>query len=128
MPFPKGLVTKYHMRPMCSACKQRSCAINYHRDDRVYYRNRCEQCIRKKKKIKPQVPKWQTAGYKKKPTCDHCGFKAKYSAQLWVYHVDGDLHNCDHRNLKTVCMNCTAALTWLDLPWKLGDLEIIPDR
>ena len=52
--------------------------------------------------MKPQKPRWETAGYKKKPTCDRCGFRAKQSAlQLMVYHADGDLNNCELRNLKT---------------------------
>jgi hypothetical protein len=69
------------------------------------------------------VPVWQTAGYKKKATCDRCGFKAKYSSQLLVYHVDGNLHNTSTRNLKTICLNCSAEIKRVDLPWQPGDLE-----
>jgi hypothetical protein len=43
-----------------------------------------------------------------------------------VYHVDGNLHNTELKNLKTVCLNCTIELQKVDLPWKPGDLE--PDR
>lgn len=72
------------------------------------------------------MARWQQAGYKKKPTCDLCGFSAKYSAQLLVYHQDGDLNNTAVRNLKTVCQNCAIALARSNLPWRPGDLE--PDR
>lgn len=72
------------------------------------------------------MPKWQSAGYAKKAQCDRCGFKARLAAhQLMVYHVDGDLNNCDYRNLKTICLNCAAEVTRLDRPWGRGDL--VPD-
>ena len=69
------------------------------------------------------MPRWQSSGYKKKPTCDRCGFKARHHSQLLVYHVDGNLNNCELRNLKTVCMNCVADLKRTDSTWKPGDLE-----
>ena len=108
---------------MCPACNQRPKAINCYRDDRVYYRSRCETCIKKNKKIKASIPRWQSAGYKKKPTCDRCGFKARHHSQLLVYHVDGNLNNCELRNLKTVCLNCVAELKRSDSTWLPGDLE-----
>jgi hypothetical protein len=40
-----------------------------------------------------------------------------------VYHVDGNLHNTETKNLKTVCLNCVEELKRSDLPWKKGDLE-----
>ena len=113
-------------RPLCQACNQRFCAINYYRYGMPHSRARCETCIKKNKKIKPPEPRWKSAGYKKKATCDRCGFRAKYSAQLLVYHVDSNLHNNEIKNLKTVCLNCTIEIPKQDLPWRPGDLE--PDR
>ena len=113
-------------RPICQACNQRPCAINYSRDGITHYRSRCGQCVSKNRKIKPAQPRWQLSGYKKKPTCDRCGFRAKHSAQLLVYHVDGNLKNNNVLNLKTVCLNCSVEVKRADLPWKPGDLE--PDR
>jgi len=110
-------------RPICPACNQRSCAINCYRDDRVYYRSRCEYCIKKGRRVKTPEPKWKLSGYKKKPTCDRCGFKGKYAAQLLVYHVDGNMNNTTLRNLKTVCQNCVVDINKSDLPWRPGDLE-----
>jgi hypothetical protein len=114
------------MRPICQACNQRPRAVAYYRNEQVQYRKLCEHCIKRGKKIKPPVPKWQSAGYKKKPTCDRCGFRAKYTGQLLVYHVDGNLHNNALRNLKTICLNCTVEIKKVDLPWRPGDLE--PDH
>jgi hypothetical protein len=80
-------------------------------------------CIRKELRLKVPIPRWQTANYKKKPTCDLCGFRAKYAAQLLVYHVDGDMNNVAVRNLKTVCQNCVIEVAKSTLPWRPGDLE-----
>lgn len=112
---------------MCLACSQRPRAVAYTKSNGTsQYRKLCEHCIKRGKKLKPPEPKWKLAGYKKKPLCDRCGFKAKYSAQLLVFHVDGNLKNNNLRNLKTVCQNCVIEISKLDLPWKVGDLE--PDR
>ena len=67
--------------------------------------------------------RWQLDGYRKKPTCDRCGFRAKYSAQLMVYHMDGNLNNSSLLNLKTVCQNCAIEIKKLDRRWSPGDLE-----
>jgi hypothetical protein len=58
--------------------------------------------------------------------CDRCGFRARYSAQIMVYHVDGRLDNSDPKNLKSVCQNCVVEISKSDLPWQAGDLE--PDH
>lgn len=111
------------MRPLCQICKKNFAAVNRKYGDKTYYRSRCSPCIRRKKKQRPQVPRWKSAGYKKKATCDRCGFRAKYASQLIVYHVNGDLNCCEFTNLKTVCLNCVAEVTRLELPWRPGDLE-----
>ena len=110
-------------RPLCQTCKTKPRAVAYHKYDRVYYRARCDVCIRRGRKLKPPVPRWKSSGYKKKISCDRCGFKARHTSQLTVYHVDGNLNHCDLRNLKTICLNCAQEITRLDLPWKAGDLE-----
>lgn len=114
------------MRPFCRACNRNPAAINCYHNGKTYFRSRCNACIRKNKKMPLVVPRWQKSGYKKKSTCDRCGFKARYSAQLLVYHVNGRLTDCDLRNLKTICMNCVEEIKRLDLPWRPGDLE--PDH
>lgn len=112
---------------MCLACNQRPRAVAYTKaDGNTQYRKLCEYCIKRGKKLKTPEPKWKLAGYKKKALCDRCGFKAKYSAQLLVFHVDGNLKNNALRNLKTVCQNCVIEIAKLDLTWQVGDLE--PDR
>jgi hypothetical protein len=111
------------MRPMCTACNQRYRAIAYHRNGKTYYRSRCSFCIRKKKKLPQQKARWEIDGYKKKNICERCGFRARYSAQLVVYHVDGNCNNSAVKNLKTICQNCVVEVSKSDLPWKQGDLQ-----
>ena len=111
------------MRPLCELCNSRPRAVAYHKYDRVYYRSRCSACIAKNRRQKKPVPRWETAGYKKKPACDRCGFKARHHSQLLVLHVDGDLNNCELRNLRTVCLNCVADLQRSKSIWRPGDLQ-----
>ena len=111
------------MRPLCQVCGKNSAAINGYHSDKIYYRKRCNACIRRDRQLPRQTPRWQSMGYKKKPTCDRCGFRAKHSAQLLVYHVNGNLNDCELRNLKTVCLNCIEEIRRLDLPWRAGDLS-----
>ena len=111
------------MRPMCKVCDVRPRAIAYHKYDRVYYHSRCSVCMRKNKKLKPLVPRWQSGGYKKKSQCDRCGFRARFASQLLVYHVDGDLNNTALRNLRTVCRNCVEEIARTEITWRAGDLE-----
>ena len=63
------------------------------------------------------------SGKKAIAECDRCGFRAKYKAQLLVYHVDGNMNNTAVRNLKTICLNCVEEVKRSDLPWQRGDLE-----
>ena len=108
---------------MCKVCNIRLRAIAYHKYDRVYYHSRCTACLRKNKKLKPPVPRWQSSGYQKKPTCDRCGFRARLASQLLVYHVDGDLNNAALKNLRTVCKNCVEEISRTEVIWRPGDLE-----
>jgi hypothetical protein len=110
-------------RPTCPACNQRLCAVNYVRNDITHYRSRCDHCIKRGRQIKPSKPRWESGGYKKKPTCDRCGFRAKFASQLLVYHVDGNLNNTGLRNLKTVCQNCVVEIDKTNQIWRPGDLE-----
>ena len=73
-PLAKVHDNKYLMRPICQACGQRPCAVNYIREDVKHYRKRCETCARKNRGIKPREPRWKSAGYKKKMSCDRCGY------------------------------------------------------
>lgn len=112
------------MRPICSLCNQRPRAIAYHRPNgKIQYRSKCEHCIRRKRKMKLTVPRWSKSGYKKRTVCDRCGFRSRWTAQLLVFHVDGNLNNNSVHNLKTICQNCVVDVAKADLPWKTGDLE-----
>lgn len=112
--------TKYSMpeRPLCPTCFERPVAVNYLTEDSVHYRGVCDACARKGKKLKPIPPQWFKRGYRKKPQCESCGFTFKFPDQSLVYHVDGNLNNCDQNNLKTVCLNCRVVISKGRMGWK----------
>lgn len=112
------------MRPICKHCNKNVCAVNYKRDGITHYRSMCDECGRKKAKKKPQKPMWQKSGYKKKATCDICGFKSLYPTQMTVFHVDGSLENIELTNLRTICLNCVEVVKRKEIKWKRGDLEV----
>jgi hypothetical protein len=109
-------------RPICDACNKRFAAINRYFKGKIYYRKKCDSCIRKGRETKLLVPKWSLAGYKQKTQCDRCGFRAKSLKQTVVYHLDKDLNNCNLNNLRTVCLNCSVEVMQLELPFTKGDL------
>ena len=110
------------MRKLCKICGKRPVAINYYKEEKPFYRSKCDHCARG---AKDGLPKWYRAGYRLKNKCDKCGHSSKHLVQFNVYHVDGNLDNCRITNLKTVCANCQRILQDLNLPWKQGDL--LPD-
>ena len=107
------------MRPLCT-CGLHPVAVNYYKNNKPYYRSQCGVCIRGVK-----LPRWASAGYKIKNTCDKCGFKSPHSVVFNVFHADGNLDNCRHTNLKTVCSNCQRILQREGVTWRQGDL--VPD-
>lgn len=110
------------MRNLCKVCQKRPVAINYHKDNRIFYRSKCDHCSKNRNE---GIPLWKKAGYQKKLTCDRCGFNSKYQEQFNVFYVDGNPKNCRYTNLKSVCANCQRILHKLKLTWKQGDL--VPD-
>jgi len=108
------------MRELCRICKERPVAINYQKNNKTFYRSKCDHCAKGRKSGKPL---WQLAGYKKKNICDKCGFTSKFAEQFNVFYVDGNPKNCQFANLKTVCANCQRILHKLKLPWRQGDLK-----
>ncbi len=108
------------MRPLCKACTHRPRAINYKKDNKVYYRSLCEQCLAHGSGH--GIPRWQRSGYKMKNQCDKCGFRSPYREIFRVFHVDGNLDNCRTSNLKTVCANCSQVLGKEGITWRQGDL------
>lgn len=115
------------IRKNCPVCNKNLVAINYISKTGVtHYRSLCSACIREKKKIKPAVPLWYKSGYRKKPNCEKCGFRAKFiNEQLRIFHLDGNLQNINRSNLKTICLNCQEEIFKTRLPWKPA--SIVPD-
>jgi hypothetical protein len=107
------------MRPLCK-CGLRPRAVNYHKNGKTFYRKLCEQCD--KYGEYHGVPLWYRSGYRKKNTCDKCGFRSPHSEIFAVYHVDENLNNCRPSNLKTVCANCQRVLAKEGIKWRQGDL------
>lgn len=112
------------LRPICTNCNKNFCAVNCIKNDKRYYRKICDECGRKKNKLKPRIAHWQTSGYKKKATCDSCGFRSSYPSQLTVFHIDGNLENAQFSNLRTICLNCVEVVKKTQITWKRGDLEV----
>ena len=111
-------------RPICSACNKNYCAVNYKKNDVTHYRSACDECGRKKNKLKPRKSNWQKSGYKKKATCDLCGFKSLFTSQITVFHIDGDLENINLTNLRSICLNCVEVVKKKEVTWRRGDLKI----
>ncbi len=112
------------IRPICVTCGKNHCAVNYIREGKTHYRSICDECGRKKNKLKPRTARWKNAGYKKKAACDLCGFKSLFTSQITVFHIDGDLDNCKMTNLRSICLNCVEVVKKKDVTWKRGDLEV----
>ena len=110
------------MRKLCSKCEQKPVAINYYKESQVFYRTLCDTCSKKRS---PGMPAWRRSGYKIKLICDRCNFSSKHQEQFNVFHIDGDLLNVRHSNLKTVCANCQRILNKENIRWKKS--TIIPD-
>lgn len=108
------------MRNLCKICQKRPVAINYHKEGRAFYRSKCDHCARGSSEGKMS---WELAGYKKKPSCDKCGFKSSQLEVFNVFYVDGDLKNTRFTNLKTVCANCQRVLHKEGVRWRQGDLK-----
>ena len=112
-----------HVRPLCSKCKLRPSAFNYKRKGKIYYRSKCDQCIKESLGMKTGFKSsWEKAGYRKKSICEKCGFKSKHPAQMDVYHIDGNLKNASWNNLKTICANCGRIKAVEEIGWKQGSL------
>ena len=106
------------MRKLCKKCQINPVAINYRKNNRIYYRSVCDRCTRNS----DGVPKWYLSGYRLKMKCDRCGFASQHKKQFNVFHIDGNLNNCRQTNLRSVCANCQRILQELGLPWRQGDL------
>jgi hypothetical protein len=111
-------------RPICPKCNKNYCAVNYKRDGVTHYRSICDECGRKKNKLKPRKANWTKSGYKKKATCDLCGFKSLFPTQITVFHIDGDLENTMQSNLRSICLNCVEVVKKKEVNWKRGDLQV----
>jgi len=120
-----GVSKKESIRTDCPVCKERPVAINCIKNGTTYYRKLCDICTRLGKSVK-HTPGWALSGYKKKHSCEKCGFKSKLpSKQITVFHIDGNLKNNNWVNLRSVCLNCRAEIMNSPTSWK--EAPIVPD-
>ena len=108
--------------PLCQECNSKPAAYNYRRGNKVYYRKKCDSCIKKTSSSVITTPAWQRSGYDKKRSCEMCGFTAQHPYQLDVYYIDGNMTNNISSNLKTVCANCNRLIHVKKTGWRQGDL------
>lgn len=101
------------MRELCIRCGKNPKAINYKKEDKIYYRKLCDTCILSDKKN--SKPLWQRQGYKKKIKCESCDFLSKYPEQLTV---------CEYKGLwYTFCLNCEVYVKITNKTMKKSDLK-----
>jgi hypothetical protein len=110
------------MRKLCKVCQEKNVAVNYYKNDKIFYRSKCDQCSRNKIDQSIYLKK---SNYKKKQYCEKCGFSSKFPEQFEVLFLDGNFKNCQFTNLKTVCANCFKLIKNKNISWKQGDL--VPD-
>ena len=114
-----------NVRPLCIKCRSNPRAYAYRKNNKIYWRRKCDACIRQEKNLKiGGVTSLQRSGYTKKNKCELCGFKAREQIQLDVLFIDGNKNNTNYTNLKTVCANCQRLASIKRLRWSVGDLEV----
>ena len=109
------------MRPLCKNCGFRPTAINYIKNNKTFYRSKCEVCL-KHNGIQKEESRWYKYGYRQKNFCEKCGFKSLNAEQFNVFHIDGNLNNCRIPNLRTICANCQRIVQKEGYIWKQGHL------
>lgn len=110
-------------RPMCGICNKFPCKVNYIKNGVPHYRSKCASCISPKNKVSTK-PLWLRAGYTKRMQCDVCGWRAQWSSQTVVYHINGLLTDVALHNLRTVCLNCVEVVKRTQVNWRRGDLQV----
>jgi len=109
-----------HVRLLCKTCNINPRAVNFHKNNKVYYRSQCDSCIKYTINEKKLGPIWYRAGYQKKAACEQCGFKPVMAGQLEVFQIDRNQQHVATTNLRTVCLNCNYELSRTG--WTQGDL------
>ena len=95
------------IKKLCQSCSKNPVTVNYVRNGKTYYRKKCYYCIKQKKQNKEQATQLlRKSGYKKKTTCDRCGFKSKTPEQIQIHFRDQNPYNVSISNIRSYCFNC----------------------
>jgi hypothetical protein len=89
-------LSKVFERGTCKNCGIRPKAINYVKNDKIFYRSKCEVCLSGNNEFK--IPAWKRDGYVKNKKCEQCGFLSKFTEQTTVV--------IEKKKYKTICLNC----------------------
>jgi hypothetical protein len=92
-------LSKVFERGTCKCCGIRPRSINYIKNNKTFYRSKCEVCLAGNNQFK--VPQWKFDGYSKNSQCELCNFAARFTEQLTVVS--------NNRKYKTICLNCQVA-------------------
>lgn len=111
------------LRPICLACHQRPAAVNYHNKNKTYYRNRCDQCLRRQRPVVDPTPTHVRTGYRPKDRCELCHFKCRVPDQIKIWYLNGNMRDGSWHNLRSICANCYIELSKKKLQW----IDIRPD-
>lgn len=97
-------LSKVFERGTCKHCGIRPKAINYVKNNKTFYRSKCEICLSGNNKFK--IPAWKRDGYVKNKKCEQCGFLSKFTEQMTVI--------TEKKKYKTICLNCQVEVKLLE--------------
>lgn len=97
-------LSKVFERGTCKHCGIRPKAINYVKNNKTFYRSKCEVCLAGNNEFK--IPAWKRDGYIKNKQCEQCKFLSKFTEQMTVI--------IEKKKYKTICLNCQVEVKLIE--------------